>query len=268
MHGYLGKAPATKDPRDITFSAIKAATPGLALPTPPANFGHGSIYHDGEDPRLDWDMNGNGPDPTVHPGFQGAGDCMFACLGHIVREINKVYGRQVIITGKETIADYSAVTGYVIDNNATDNGTNMRDAMRYWQRTGILDAAGNRHKIGAYVSLNPTDLDELWEACYLFSAVAIGFQFQRAQDEQFSHGTWDYVPGSPIIGGHAIPAFGRNRGRIGVVSWAKHLWFTKAAYTNLNDEAWAFVTTEELRNGKTERGMDLTQLTAALNSLA
>ena len=206
MNGYLGKKPATKDPRDITFGSLKAAD-GLVLPQPPPTFGHGSIYQDGEDPRHDWDMNGNGPDDTVHPGFQGAGDCAFACAGHIVREINKVQGHLIEITGKESIGDYSAVTGYVVDDNSTDQGTDMRDLMKYWQKVGMLDASGNRHKIGAYVSITPTDPVELWEACYLFSAVAIGFTFQQAQDDQFDSGTWDYVPGSPDIGGHAVPAF-------------------------------------------------------------
>lgn len=264
---HLGKRPFVPDDRDITFGALKAAA-GITLPTPPANFGHGLIYKDGEDPVRDWDMNGNGPDDTVQPGFQGAGDCVWAAFGHITREANKIAGRTVRITGKESIADYAAATGYVIGDDQTDQGTDMRAGMKYWQKTGIVDTNGNRHKIGAYVSINPTDLDELWQACYVFSAVAIGFNFQQAQDDQFETGTWDYVAGSPSLGGHCVPAFGRNKGRIGVVSWADHLWFTQAAYTNLNDETWAFVLPDELRNGKTERGMDITALNAALEALS
>lgn len=264
MNGYLGKKPATQSPKDLKFAAFVDAA---ALPTPPANFGHGLIYHDGEDPTLDWDMNGNGPDDTVQPGFGGAGDCVPAMAGHVTREINKVAGHTVHVTGKETISDYSASTGYVLGDNSTDNGTDMRSFMSYWQHTGIVDTHGVRHKIGAYVSLDPHDVNQLWQACYLFSAVAIGFEFQQAQDDQFDSGTWDYVPGSPVIGGHCIPAFGRNHGRIGVVSWARHLWFTQAAYTNLNDETWAFISTEELRNGKTERGFDYPALAAALQQI-
>ncbi len=264
MNGKLGKLPATQDDRDIRFAAIKA---GLMLPTPPANFGHGTIYKDGEDPRADWDMNGNGPDDSVQPGFQGAGDCVFACGAHTTRETNKIAGHTVTITGKESIADYSAVTGYVLGDDSTDNGTNMRDALKYRQKTGLLDAAGHRHKIGAYVALEPGNLAQFYEACYVFSAVELGFEFQQAQDDQFDSGTWDYMAGSPIVGGHAIPGFGRNHGRGGVVSWAKHLWITAAFYTKLVDEAYAIVFPEELRNGKTERGMDLTQLNAALAAL-
>lgn len=263
MTRFLGKLPATPDERDIKFGVVKA---GLTLPTPPANFGHGETFGDGQ-AAGDWQMNGNGPDDTVESGFPGAGDCVFACGAHTTRETNKLAGRTVTITGKQSIADYSAVTGYVIGDDSTDNGTNMRDALKYRQTTGIVDASGNRHKIGAYVALEPGNLQEYFEAAYVFSAVEIGFNFQQAQDDQFDSGTWDYVAGSPIVGGHAIPGFGRNQGRGGIVSWAKHLWITPAFYANLVDEAYAIVYPEELKNGKTERGMDLAQLTSALASL-
>lgn len=265
MVGKLGKCPVSHDARDIRFGAIKAGA-AVVLPHPPANFGHGLIYRDGDGPS-DWQMNGNGPDDTVSPGFQGASDCVFAAFAHITREANKIAGRTIHITGKESIGDYSACTGYVLGDDTTDQGTDMRAGMKYWQKTGILDTNGNRHKIAAYVSIDPTNLTELWEACYLFSAVAIGFEFQQAQDDQFTSGTWDYDPNSPIVGGHCVPAFGRNHGRIGVVSWADHLWFTQNAYQHLNDETWAFVYPDELRNGKTERGMDLSALNTALEAL-
>ena len=259
----LGKTPFVPDSRDITFKELKA---GVTLPKPPANFGHGSIFGDGEGAK-DWQMNGNGPDDTVQPGFQGAGDCVFACGAHTTRETNKLGGHNVTITGKESISDYSAVTGYVIGDDNTDQGTDMRVAMKYRAKTGLLDAAGKRHLIGAYVSLTAGDWNEYVEAAYVFSAVEIGFMFQQAQYDQFDSGTWDYDPSSPTVGGHAIPGFGRNKNRGGIVSWAKHLWMTEAFYTNLVDEAWGIVYPEELKNGKNERGFDLAGLNAALQQL-
>lgn len=259
----LGRKPFVPDERDITF---KQVTEGITLPTPPMNFGHGLMFGDGEY-SYDWQMNGNGPDNTVAPGFQGAGDCVEAMMAHVTREANKLGGHPVSVTGKESIKVYSEITGYVLDDSSTDNGTDMRTAMGYWRSTGMLDTAGNRHKIGAYVSINPTDINELWQACYVFSAVAIGFNFQQAQYHQFGSGTWDYDPSSTVDGGHCVPCFGRNNGRVGLVSWANHVWGTKAFYQNLNEEAWAFVFPDELRKGKTERGLDLAQLNTLLGQL-
>jgi hypothetical protein len=240
-----------------------------ALPKPPANFGHGLIYHDGEDPAADWDMNGNGPDDTVQPGFRGAGDCVWAAAAHTTRMAAKVQHHTVEITGRESISDYSACTGYVIGDDNTDQGTDMRQAMGYRQKTGILDTTGNRHKIGAYASITPGDWDELMQAAWVFDAVEIGFQFQQAQYDQFNSGDlWSYVPGSPIEGGHAIPLFGRRSSKGGVVSWARHLWITKAFVENLVDEAYAIVYPESLNgHGVNERGLNVTELNAALQQL-
>jgi len=262
---FLGKKPHVHDARDLLAADFLDTT---VLPTPPANFGHGSIFKDGEDVLADWDMNGNGPDDTVAPGFGGAGDCVWACAAHTTREVNKIFGRHVTITGKESIADYSASTGYVLDDPNTDNGTDMREALKYRQSTGILDASGRRHKVGAYLAITPNNVAELVQAAYVFDAVEIGFNFQQAQDDQFAGGTWDYVAGSPTVGGHAIPMFGRNSGRFGVVSWAKHLWITTAFIENLIDEAWAIVYPDSLNaKGVNDRGLNLTALTAALQAL-
>ena len=261
----LGKLPYVPDGRDITFSALKAAAPdAFVLPHLPANFGHGTMFHDGEDPRADWDMNGNGPDDTVEPGFEGAGDCTIAAAAHTTRVAAKLGGHSLKITGASSIRVYSEIGGYVIGDDSTDNGLNMRDELNYRRKVGILDDAGNRHKIGAFVSIDPS---EIFEAAWIFSGMELGFEFQRAQDEQFESGTWDYVPGSPVEGGHAIPVFGRNAGRAGAVSWARHVWLTPAFIDNLVDEAYAIVYPDELRAGKNERGYDLTALQAALAAL-
>lgn len=265
MRGKLGKTTFRPDRRDLKAVDFVAAAP---LPTPPANFGHGFILHDGEDQRIDWDMNGNGPDDTVAPGFPGAGDCVWAAAAHTTRAAAKIHGRTVTITGKESISDYSAATGYVIGDDQTDQGTDMREALKYRQNTGIVDAHGGRHRIGAYAAVTAGDWDELMQAAYVFDAVEIGFQFQQAQDEQFDTGTWDYVAGSPNEGGHAVPLFGRNHGRGGVVSWAKHLWVTRAFVENLVDEAWAIVYPESLSaKGVNDRGLNVDQLNAALSAL-
>jgi hypothetical protein len=87
--------------------------------------------------------------------------------------------------------------------------------------------------------------------------------------DQFDAGEpWDVVPGATIEGGHYVPVVGRsNPTHCGVVSWAKRQGMSRAFYETYNDEAWAIVFPEELRNGKSERGMDLAQLNAALANL-
>lgn len=256
----LGKKPFVPDERDFKFSALKE---GIDLPTPPKQFGHGLAYKD-------WLMLGNGPDDSVEPGFEGCGDCVLADAGHITMLTNKMAGHPVKITGKEVVADYSAITGYVIGDDSTDMGTEMREALQYRRKTGIMDANGKRHKIGAFVSIDPKDVDELVQAVYVFTAVCIGFEFPDFAWDQFdNHEVWDVIDGdSQMVGGHDVPVVGRAyEGNIGVVTWAERHGMTPAFYEACNDETWAVIYPEELRNGKTERGFDLTQLNAMLASL-
>lgn len=258
----LGKAPATRDNRDIRFKIVAPST--VALPKPPTRFGHASMYRGDA-----WQMLGNGPDDTVVRGFQGAGDCVFAGAAHETMETNRLAGRRVAFRGRDVIADYAAVTGYRVGDESSDQGTNVRDALRYRQKIGIQDAHGNRHKIGYYIALTPGDWGELMQAVYLFAAVGIGVEFPDSAMEQFNQGEpWDIVEGSTVEGGHYVPVMGRSSVNVGgCVTWARRQPFTHAFYTRYCDEAFAIVFPEELHNGKTERGFDLAGLNAALAQL-
>lgn len=265
MAGLLGKKPATQDLKDIRFSLLREAaaevTPVIKVPT---RFGHGTIFS-----GTRWQMLGNGPDNSVAPGFKGAGCCVWSTYGHIAMEAAKINRHTLHIGGAQTIQDYASSTGYVIGDDSTDNGTDMREGMKYWQKTGILDADGHRHKVGAYIALDPKDWDQLMEAVYIFGWVAMGFDFPQSAWQQFDEGgPWDVVPDSPSDGGHAVPVFGRSSLSIaGDVSWARRIGMTRAFYEARNDESWTGVFPDELRNGKTERGWDLTQLQTELNKL-
>lgn len=257
----LGKKPAAPSDTDFLFKAVRRR---ITMPTPPRRFGHGYAYQD-------WLMLGNGPDPTVRPGFGGAGCCVLSDAGHATMLTNRLARKKVTITGKETIADYSAVTGYVLGDDSTDNGTEMRDAFAYRRSTGILDANGDRHKIGAYVSIIPQDWDELRLATYVFTAVSIGFEFPTTAWAQFDAGEpWDPVDmdGSTIEGGHDVPVVGfATTDRCGVISWGKRQGMTRRFYQEYNDETWCTIFEEELRRGKTYRGFSLENLQAMLAQL-
>lgn len=261
LHGKLGRKPHKEDARDIRFSLLRDVAPSPVKV--PARFGHGTILKD-------WGMLGNGPDDTVYPGFPGAGDCVPAHAGHTIQEAAKVYHRAIpIITGKEAIDAYSAVTGYKLGDPNSDLGTDMRQFFGWWRNTGFKDGRGHTHQIGAYVALDPKDFDQLMEAAYVFGFAAIGFDFPDSAWKQFDEGMpWDPVPGARSEGGHCVPVFGRSSTNVaGVVSWAKRIGMTRKFYEEYNEETWAVVFPDELKNGKTERGWDLTALVAELKKL-
>jgi hypothetical protein len=258
----LGKQPSQPKPKDLQWSVLAAS---VQLPAVPARFGHANLFQD-------WWMLGNGPDDTVAPGFQGAGDCVWAGAAHEHRLINKlVHQVDVAFSGKDVISDYSAATGYQINDPSTDNGTDVHAALDYRRKTGVRDSQGTRHKIGAYVAIDPKNWDHLRQAAYIFGACGIGFEFPNSAWAQFHNGQpWDVVANDGgNDGGHYVPIMGAPTGdKVGVVTWGKRQEMTRAFYEKYNDESWVYITPEELTaSGAGFHGFDMAKLNSFLGAL-
>jgi hypothetical protein len=250
----LGKLPATEDHRDLLFSRYVEEP---ALPTPPAQFGHETLFA----PKA-WGMLGN----------DEWGDCAWAGPAHETMLLTTEGGHAATFTTAGVLSDYSAGTGFdpkagPPGNNSTDKGSDVRAVLGYRVKTGIVDAAGNRHKIGAYVKLATGNLTQLYEALYLFQVVGIGIQVPSTAMDQFNTGKpWDVVAGATIEGGHYVPCVAK-RDVIEVVTWGALQGMTEAFFTTYCDEAWAYLSTEDLQNGVDPEGFNLTQLRADLAAL-
>jgi hypothetical protein len=258
----LGKQPASPQAKDFQWRALAV---NVRLPAVPNRFGNANLFKD-------WWMLGNGPDESVEPGFQGAGDCVWAGAAHEHRLLNKVVRKlDLQFTGRNVIDDYSAATGYVLDDPSTDNGTDVHKALDYRRRTGIGDANGARHKIGAYVALDPKNWDHLRQAVYIFGAVGIGFSFPNSAWQQFNNGEpWDVVSDDGgNDGGHYVPVMGApSADKVAVVTWGKRQEMTKAFYEKYNDECWVYITPEELNSsGAGLHGFDIQKLNSYLAAL-
>jgi hypothetical protein len=143
----------------------------------------------------------------------------------------------------------------------------VRDALNYRRKTGLIDAAGNRHKIGAFLALEPGNVDHLLEALYLFGIVGIGIQFPDSAMDQFNAGKpWSVVAGARIEGGHYVPLVAK-RSNLECVTWGRIQPMTSQFYAKYCDEAWAILSPEMLKGGKSPEGFDLAQLQTDLNAV-
>ncbi len=251
----LGKAPARPRPKDIHLSEIVAA--GTVLKAAPVGFGHYDVI---------------GPDAWSMLGNDRYGDCVWAGAAHETMMINKMNGRDVAFTDDVVLADYTAVTGFNAADPASDQGTDMHAAMDYRRHTGILDSAGAglRHKIGAYVSLEPGNWHQTMEALEAFDFVAIGFQFPDYAMAQFQAGKpWSYHVGGTIEGGHYVPIVGRPHAwTLEVVTWGRVQPMGLRFFEHFCDEAYGVLTEETLSGrGRTPEGLDLAALNVALAAL-
>jgi hypothetical protein len=238
---HLGKQPATYDSRDITYADVRAGA-GSLPPAPPPSGGYGADFSD-------WLMLGNGPcdDNSVNSSwaaFQGAGDCAWAGPAHEEMEAAKNSGQPVpTFTCLNVLEQYSAYSGYNLETGAKDNGSNVRDVLKWRQKKGLLDTAGTAHKIGTFVALEPGNTEQLWEALWLFEAVGIGINFPNSAMDQFNAGkTWSVVAGATIEGGHYIPLVGHPTASVWTcVTWGKRQTLTEQFLTTYCDEAWAYI---------------------------
>ena len=269
---HLGKIEA--QPQRVGVSYSKDIRPALAkaglIPTLPEMFGHG---HDL--PQLKWKMLGNGPEiadndegevPTDWTGFTsagGCGNCTIADCAHTVMEAEDNAGKTVSdFTTEIAVNAYTARTaaangtGYSPETGEGDTGLDIQAVIEWLIEEGILDAAGFVHKLDpdGVISLEPGNVQHLWEATFLYEKVKVGLVICEAQMTQFDAGpqpTWDYVAGSPEVGGHDTPVVGK----IGLLSWAEDVYWTPRFIEHQNDESYAVLHPEQFEeDGKDYEG--------------
>jgi hypothetical protein len=239
----LGKLPARPGAVKLKFATYKT------LPT----------YPKAERPvDLGWGMLGN----------DNYGDCVWAGAGHETMSWNNEAKKTVTFTDKSVLSDYSKVTGFKPNDPNSDQGTDMQVAANYRKKTGVVDANGVRHKVGAYVALNLGNTTQVKEAIYLLGAIGVGFNFpDYAMDEFDSGQTWHVKSGGSISGGHYVPAIGYDSRYLYVVSWGKLVKMTWGFYKKYADEVIAYLSPEMLTGGISLEGYNVIQLDADIRNL-
>lgn len=244
----LGKTPARPGAVKLKLTDYLGT-----LPPPPSKYSHTALE------SAPWGMLGN---DTV-------GDCVLAGAGHETMLWNTEAKKTVSITAQNALNDYSAITGYNPNDPNTDQGTDMQVAASYRKKTGVVDASGNRHKVGAYLALSLKSTAEYKQAAYLFGTVGLGIQFPNSAMSQFNAGkNWTVVSGSKIEGGHYVPIVGYDSKYAYVVTWGKLIKATWGFVNKYADEAIVYLSQEFLTGGKSLEGFNLVQLNADLSKLS
>lgn len=250
-----GKKSATYDDRDIKIREILDVERAVAKAYKPHDTGF-TIR-----------MYANGPDITAPVPIQrtGIGCCVFAMISNALQLSRHAAGLKAApLNGTTSQQAYSEVTGYVLGDESTDQGTDMRQAANWWRKTGMKDLDGTRHKLGAYATFNPQDEDELTAVIKTFDYAGQGVQFPASAMQQFPH-AWTYVAGSSIEGGHAILRSKPGEG----MCWSKRFPVSADFDAHYSDECYAFIDAEILNESKeTPEGLDLAALQRALKALA
>lgn len=249
MNRYkLGKLPAVKNSVSFRFRDYIALS---KLPPTPVSGGHKDLV-------TEHNMFGN---DTV-------GDCTCADVGHSTVYWNREANKAVKISTQNVLDMYSAITGYNPSDPNSDTGADMSVVAKYHRNVGLKDENEGVHKIAAYLSITPGNLEELKQAVHLFGACSIGWELPESAQTQFSEDKpWTIVPSSPIEGGHDTVCVGYDSKYIYIVTWGRVVPVGLGFFAKYCDEAIVKLSEEMLRNGKSLEGFNNSQLETDLKEL-
>lgn len=190
------------------------------------------------------------------------GDCVIAAMGHATQILTANNAGEVTVPDSAVLKGYEDVGGYRPGDPNTDQGCDMLTALNYWRQTGI---AG--HKIGAFATVNPKNINmvkaviELFGFIYIGVALPISAQNQRvwkvASGPNGQAGSW---------GGHCITVPDYSSTEPTCITWAHLLSMTDGFFEKYTDEAYAVLSPEWV-NGQNvaPNGVNLAQLQTDLS---
>lgn len=231
-----------------------------------------------------------GPPPSASPGYSGNadlmlngdfhidgndqyGDCVFADVAHRIMVRTAQVGKIVVPTTAETLQLYSEVTGFNANDPNTDQGGDLVTTAQYMQKTGML-VGGQRHTEDGNGVIDPANLDHIKWAICLFGCVPMGWNLPQSALDQFdADQPFDYVKGSPIVGGHDMlgleyrPETPNNPGWL-LATWGKRWPATDAFVANYLDEVVPVGAKDFLTaNGLAPSGVNLPQILQLLKEI-
>jgi hypothetical protein len=243
MDYKLGLKPHISDERDIPLTAVYSKPSAL-----PSDFGVTG---------LPWGMLGN----------DAFGDCYWASAAHEVMAQAHLAGRNPAFDFEGVLSSYAEYLGLAPDEltEANDAGTGIHDGAKFRRQRGVKDVYGHGHRIGAYVFIEVPDYELIKSAVYDFSGVTVCVELPESA---VNAGVWDYVKGSPILGGHAIAGVCVKQGALYVVSWGAEVEVTPAFLEKYLQCVVVYISGSTLnKEGKTVNGLDVTALREKLAAL-
>ena len=185
-------------------------------------------------------MLANGPDPSVtidpYAKANGLGNCTCAAPCHAIATWTAGGDAPVVITADQAITLYCLSCGYVIGNEATDQGGDELAVLDYIQAHGI-DGAG-LHQIAGTASLDATNVQELREGVFLTGAALLCLELPDAYVNPFPgpDAVWDIAGAPNDRQGHCIELSGAyttngptGKPSFGIDTWGTLIWMTTDA---------------------------------------
>ncbi len=228
IHTFIGRAKGKREPsnrKSVPFGNFITSIP----PSPLFDYS----------PNFTYPMDGN----------DSVGDCVVAGWDHFRQVVTGLLtGTQKNFTQDEIWAFYQTQNpGFDPKGLSTANGPGS-SSDRGMDIQVFLEYLVSQKQILGFARIDYTNEAEFKAAVYMGLGIITGVVIRQAQmGPQFFDGTWDYVPTSPVDGGHCVPFvgyLGQPSDQVTCVTWGRLINCTQQFITNQMDEAW-FVLMQE-----------------------
>jgi hypothetical protein len=195
------------------------------------------------------------------------GDCTCAGAMHELGLWTGNAGALFSATTDQTLALYSAVTGFNPADPSTDQGADETQVLDYLVKTGFPDGS----KLTGYVAIDPKNQGEVMQAIDLFETVYFGVGLPDAWISPFPRSDgfiWD-VATPDDSNGHCFIATGYNATGVQIDTWGLLGTVTWAAMAGVDMQLYALLSPDIIAAAtqKAPAGLDFETLQADLAAL-
>ena len=174
----------------------------------------------------------------------------------------------VMLNDNQVLKAYMDISGYTPGDPSTDTGCVLLDVLKYWRKRGI-----GGHKIDAFVSVNPKNLQEVAQAIWLFGNVYVGLMLplaaQGADAWTVSDGGVHTEQGAPgSWGGHCVMVPAMSPKTLTCITWGERLKMSHNFWLDYVDECYVALSQEWMeKNESAPSGFDFVTLANDLEAL-
>lgn len=252
----LGRLHRKYNPRIPHMSALLA---GQVLPPPP--------------PQIDYTHGMPGELGVMRN--DALGDCTCAAFYHALQvwSFNADGSKMLTEPDADVVRLYTLACGYNPRVPGEGPGGNEQDVLTYLLKHGAPTGSSGspRHKITAFVEVDPRNIDDVKRAIVDCGVAYIGFNVPaslmppNAPPPQ----VWNVVPNNnKIIGGHAVVLAGYDANGARVISWGQYYTMTWQFFSTYVDEVYAIADSTWFTTKKmTPGGLTLEELEAQMKGL-
>ncbi|NHN88288.1 C1 family peptidase [Acetobacter conturbans] len=242
----LGKKPARLDPRTYRL----AAPLSFRLPAPPPSVNWA--------PTAIWPMWCN----------DTLGCCTQVSVASAIRTWTGAALTPITLADGEVVANYSAESGYVPGQSATDQGGVEVDVLSRWCRQGYERPGQTRDYLTAFGYVDPKDTVSVHRAIAMLGGLYIGLSLPEYACS--TDGDWvvDPTADNRIAGGHAVWIHGYDDAWLYLNTWGAPRRMSYEFFAANCDEAYGLISRQNWTTlkGVSPRAEDLDQLVDELQA--